>query len=144
MSVPQRDEPSLVMWRSWRAWELAAGCVAAGCLQSASGDARIRVQGTVALNGKAITKGTVLFAQVGGRDVASARLCAGGTFEVSLLPGDYGAAVRWYADERPTDDPNQVFTPKSLVPEKYTDTATSGLTVTVARGMPAVQLDLSP
>ena len=137
-------------WRSpsgvWPAWQLMAMMIvamaAAGC--SSGRDAgRIRVAGSVSFDGKPLGHGAVLFARTGDRDVASTPIRAGGAFTVALLPGDYDVAVRCFAAADSTQTSADWESPKSLIPEKYVDAATSGLKVTAAAGMPPIRLELA-
>jgi len=143
MSVRVLPKP-LLAWRGWTVMTLIVACAVAGCARTSDDGGRVRVRGTVAYRGEPVPRGTVLFASVGSRDVASTPIREGGAFEVLLLPGDYGAAVRCFADEQPTENPALWSSPKSLLPEKYADAATSGLTVTAAVGMKPIRLEIVP
>jgi len=101
------------------------------------------MSGSVVFDGKPLSHGSVLFARIGDRDVASAPIRSGGTFMATLLPGDYAVAVRCLERVELTDSTPDWVQPKSLIPEKYTDTKTSGLQVTASPGMPPLRLDLA-
>jgi hypothetical protein len=115
---------------------------AAGCSASSRDRGRIRVSGSVSFDGKPLAHGSVLFAGSGEGDVASAPIRSDATFVATLLPGDYAVAVRCLERSELTASTPDWVQPKSLIPEKYTDTKTSGLKVTASAGMPPIRLDL--
>lgn len=114
-----------------------------GCSSSSRDRGRIRVAGSVAFEGTPLDHGSVLFARIGDRDVASAPVRPGGRFTVSLLPGDYDIAVRCVASATTAEPAMDWSEPKSLIPEKYADAKASGLKVIAAPGMPPITLDLA-
>lgn len=114
-----------------------------GCSSSSRDRGRIRVSGSVACDGEPLGHGSVLFARVSDRDVASSPIRPGGKFTASLLPGNYDIAVRCVASSTTSDATVDWAEPKSLIPERYGDAKTSGLKVTAAAGMQPIQLDLS-
>ncbi len=125
-------------------------CSAASFVGCGSGNklGTIPIEGTVTYQGKPLTKGIVSYlpAQSGVGRTASGPLDAEGKFILTtqvkhdgVVKGEYKIVVHSY-DENP-DEPqtreereargNQPVKPKSLIPEKYTNPATSGLTDTV-------------
>lgn len=133
-----------VVWTALRVITAVIVVVAAvGCSSSSRDRGRIRVSGWVAFDGKPLGHGNVLFARIGDRDVASAPIRPGGTFMAALLPGDYAVAVRCLERSEVTESTPDWAQPKSLIPEKYTDTKSSGLKVTASVGMAPLRIDLA-
>ncbi|NQT40391.1 MAG: carboxypeptidase regulatory-like domain-containing protein [Planctomycetes bacterium] len=114
------------------------------------------VSGRVAVGGKPVTKGAIVFENPQAGISVNAELADDGTYTVrshqreGLPPGTYQVAVRPTAfggEEAPlVTDPNaQPSVAKSDIPEKYQSVATSGLTATVKKGdNPPFDFDLKP
>ncbi len=103
------------------------------------------VSGTVTYKGKPVPRGTISFQPVdpNGR-IATAAIQPDGTFTLQTenpgdgaLPGQYNVVI---SAREGDDEPPPDFAvagaprPKSLVPEKYGNPPTSGLTATVEEG----------
>ncbi|MEI6239215.1 MAG: hypothetical protein WCR51_02385 [Planctomycetia bacterium] len=125
----------------------ALGCVAAfvlaGC-GSGDRDGLVRVAGRVLFEGKPLPTGMVLFAPESNRGAGTARIDAGGRFATRLTPGNYVVVVRATNGADMMDKDGNFIQANSLVPVKYCDAGTSGLTLTVAPGMKSVELALEP
>lgn len=118
----------------------------AGCGSNSKFDT-IPIKGTVTYKGKPLTKGIVTYlpAKSGVGRTANGPLDANGAFIMTthakhdgVAPGDYNIVVFCYdeSSEAPQtreerEAKGQAFKQKSLIPEKYTNPATSGLTDTV-------------
>jgi hypothetical protein len=111
-------------------------------------DAKLR--GQVTLDGKAVPRGTVSFAPIGGGPIAYSRIDTDGSYsaqtgrEVGLPAGDYVVTV--IANELPTvETPPGVPPPdgKPITPEWYRSKETSGLKFTVKRGKNEFNLELT-
>ncbi len=109
-----------------------------------------KVSGTVAYRGKPVAAGTLIF-EVAGARPAHGRIVDGKIVEVTTYAAGDGvplglARIAVYAT--PPEDPaaaaksqeRDVF--KSLIPAKYNDPATSGLTLQVVAGENTLTLDL--
>ncbi|WP_339734654.1 hypothetical protein [uncultured Gimesia sp.] len=104
-----------------------------------------RVKGTVTLDGKPLTSGSVQFTPDKNRGTTG-RMALGninedGTFELMTIRAGDGAQVGYHlvaieCYESAAFDPNQPVnqTPKSLIPKRYTDPKTSKLTAEVKSG----------
>lgn len=121
----------------------------------------VQVTGQVTLDGKPVGAAAVTLMPEGGGRPASGATDASGAFKLSTftagdgaLPGDYTAVVTKYESKAGAAAPAteggsdglmgampQVT--KSLLPEIYASPKTSGLKVSVKKGMPAIQLGLS-
>jgi len=121
----------------------------AGC--GSSGRETIEVQGTVTLDGQALADAAVMFSGPEGASPATARTDAQGRFTIQAVPGSNSAAVSKtqtpgnaaVGEDGLMPATGAVAAPVSLVPKRYADFRTSGLTVEVAGGMAAVELKLS-
>lgn len=67
-----------------------------------------------------------------------------GYYSLSLRPGTYQVAVVAKDGVDTMDAKNGLVLAKSLIPEKYTDVSSSGLTATVERGKNVLDFDLGP
>jgi hypothetical protein len=100
----------------------------------------VRIEGVVLLDGSPLRSetGALNFAAQKGTSTGSARIQPDGSFTVDLMPGEYLVAVRV------TDGYDQLGEAgkpprraKSLIPERYAEPGTSGLTVAaVAKATP--------
>lgn len=125
------------------------------CLISATGCGRrptlAPVSGRVTLDGRPLAFGSVMIQPTGG-PAARGRIQPDGSFTVgTFAPGDgaiVGPAtvrVACYEQQRPgaTAQQGEPTLGKSLIPEKYTQFETSGITTSVAAGMPPLEIPLS-
>ena len=107
------------------------------------------VSGRVTLDGSPVSQGTVAFEPQAGGMLARGALDADGNYELmtnqveGVAPGKY--RVKVLAQERSPDPPDGGLPPpgKLLVPEKFTQVATSGLTFEVALGRNRIDIELS-
>lgn len=106
---------------------------------------KVRVEGVVLLDGGPLRSetGALNFSAKAGTSTGGTRLSPDGSFTVDLVPGDYLVAVSV------TDGYDQLGEPgkpprkaKSLIPSRYDDPATSGITVTAKAGGAPVTLSL--
>jgi hypothetical protein len=111
----------------------------------------VPVSGRVTLDGKPLGFGSVMIQPTGG-PAARGTIQPDGSFAVgTFTPGDGAivgpASVRvaCYEQQRPGAPPPQgeLALGKSLIPEKYTQFETSGITATVAAGMAPLEIDLT-
>lgn len=116
----------------------------AGCSPSKESS----VTGRVTLDGSPLSQGTVAFEPQAGGMLAAGALDANGNYELltnqldGLTPGKY--RVKVLAWERTPDPPDGGLPPpgKLLVPEKYTQVTTSGLTFEVMPGKNRIDIEL--
>ena len=125
------------------------------CLVCAAGCGRrptlVPVSGRVTLDGKPLEFGSVMIQPTGGPAARGTIRPDGGFTVGTFAPGDgaiVGPAtvrVACYEQQRPGAPPPQgeLALGKSLIPEKYTQFETSGLTATVAAGMGPLAIDLT-
>jgi hypothetical protein len=129
---------------------LAVACllVLSGCGQR---PALVPVSGRVTLDGKPLKFGSVMIQPAAG-PAARGTIQADGSFTVGTFkPGDgaiVGPAtvrVACYEQQRPGAPAPQgeLALGKSLIPEKYTQFETSGITASVAAGMAPLEIGLS-
>lgn len=141
--------PDMLAGRTLRATLVVA------CLIGLSGCGRrpalAPVSGRVTLDGKPLEFGSVMIQPAAG-PAARGTIQADGSFTVgTFTPGDgaiVGPAtvrVACYEQQRPGGPPPQgeLALGKSLIPEKYTQFETSGITATVAAGMAPLEIGLS-
>ena len=135
-----------------RAWRRTSALMCGMALAFVSGCHRSsqesQVSGTVSLDGKQIGPGIVVFAPVGKGTPAMGPVDNGGSYsmstshELGLSSGKYkvGVSIR----EVPTNVKRGDRPPpgKSLIPEKYEDSATSGLQFDVAPGSNTINIEL--
>ena len=122
--------------------------VALGCSGS---NYQAEVSGTVTLDGKPIGPGVVIFAPAGGEtNPARGAIQPNGSYflktsrDVGLPPGKYQVSLQIV--ELPTNlapGERDMSPTKSLIPEKYTDTTTSGLEFEVTPGKNRVNIELT-
>lgn len=144
--------------RTWRALLLASVLVILGGCGKKGLDT-VRVTGTVKLDGKPMAGASVLFSPKAGGRPASATTDESGSFSLTTLTPNDGALVGEHAvgvtliqTKGATGDPNAPGLSGSLnaapasvqwiIPQKYANPTSSGLTVTVQSGMAPVVLDL--
>jgi hypothetical protein len=135
-----------------RGWFVISALMCGGAVVLGSGCHRSfqesQVSGTVSLDGKQIGPGIVVFAPAGKGTPAMGPVDNGGSYsmstshEVGLSAGKYkvGVSIR----EVPTNVKRGDRPPpgKSLIPEKYEDSATSGLQFDVAPGSNTINIEL--
>jgi hypothetical protein len=128
---------------------VAVGAVASG-LGGCGGDANMaRVKGRVTYDGQPLTTGEVSFSSVDGGRVAMSNIDSKGNYElrtsttvVGVPPGSYKVKILAVEQKSGMDQDGKPFPAKYLIPEKYGDVATSGLTATVEKGKPEINFDL--
>ena len=124
-----------------------------GCMDSVGTISNlVPVTGSVAFDGKPLPHGTILFDPDGGDGQPAVGKIVNGEFTMvttvsapGVVKGKY--RVRVESTEPFTPPPNAVPPfpeAKSLIPKKYNDLKTSGLTVEVEDGMVPVVFDLDP
>ncbi len=128
----------------------ALGAIPLGC--GSSGPEMASVHGKVTYNGQPVPKGTVSFqstAPEGGRN-ATGMINPDGTYTLQTEnPGDGAQLGEYRVAISARDDaildyiPKKPVPPKRLVPEKYENPDTSGLTATVKSGSNEVDFPLS-
>ncbi len=119
--------------------------VLGGCAKKDSRPGRVQVRGTVLRRGQLVADATVIFEPLGSTPAATGTTDKEGrfvltTFETNdgAVPGEYRVAVRkvqTVKSERPANAPDDLAMPtpdeKWLLPIKYGNTTTSGLTASV-------------
>lgn len=133
------------------AWAVLAaiGAATIGC--GAGGRETITVTGVVTLDGQALASAAVMFSGPEGGSPVTTSTDAAGKFTIQAVPGMNNVAVSKTSTSggpTPLDDgtmpadgiPSKVET---LVPVKYADFRTSGLSVDVKAGLAEVRLELS-
>lgn len=110
---------------------VAVLAIATGCSSGPKGPpGAVKVTGKVTCGGEPLPAGTVIF-QSGGGSSTTARIEAGGAFTTMLVPGEHTVVVSAKDGVDTMDEKGNPVPAKSLVPEKYASSKTSGLTVTV-------------
>jgi hypothetical protein len=102
----------------------------------------VEVNGTVTWDGHPLEKGGLVFGPTVNRGGGSAAIGSAGRFRIALDPGEYVVVVRCTDGPDSMDDQGNYIPAKSLIPEKYTDAKTSGLTLSVAPGIKPVEFVL--
>jgi hypothetical protein len=104
------------------------------------GDGRVHLPtapaaGVVTYRGKPLSKGRIIFVHLSGQAVAT-DLAADGTFNLAAFQGKNQVAIECCAPDQPKPNPNSRFAlaVKSLIPVRYTEPGTSGLTLDVKSG----------
>lgn len=122
---------------------VAVACLAgAGCSRVPPPPAgSVWVTGSVRFAGVPLEKGVVQFFATSGQGSGSGRIVAG-AFGFYVRPGDYAVAV--IAEDAPgyEDERGRFVPPKSRIPPRYSDIATSGLQASVSANRRHVTLDL--
>jgi len=130
---------ALVRWSGGRRAVGAAGCVLAASLLvgcGANGPELAPLSGTISLDGQPLPHGLVQFVPASGAGPAAVGSIAAGRFTAETggrrgaVPGRY--LVRVEARAKPVDETDTL--PKSLVPARYGDPATSGIVAEVVVG----------
>ena len=131
---------------------LCAACLVGLLAQAGCGrrPTLVPVSGRVTLDGKPLEFGSVMIQPTGGPAARGTVRPDGGFTVGTFAPGDgaiVGPAtvrVACYEQQRPGAPPPQgeLALGKSLIPEKYTQFETSGITATVAAGMGPLEIDL--
>jgi hypothetical protein len=141
---------------------LTLSICAAGCGSSAQSDrpATYPVSGTVTMNGQPVADANVNFQLADGSRSASGVTNSQGRFELTTfaagdgaLPGEYLVAITQFEkppkgagvpDDHPDYNPTLGdFVPRNLLPEKYANPQTSGLTATVSESGATVSFELT-
>jgi hypothetical protein len=125
-------------------------CVAGGCGPKDTRVRRVPVSGTVFYKGTPVADADVVFDPAGATPAAAGKTDASGRYRLTTfdtddgaVPGEYNVAVRKVqvisggkpanaSDDYAGPPPNE----KWLLPAKYGQSATSGLTATVKEGQP--------
>lgn len=107
------------------------------------GDGRVKlptapVAGTVSYQGKPLTKGRIIFFHPSGQ-AAAADLAPDGAFNLVAFQGMNQVAISCFETDQPivTNNPHgraSLSPPKSLIPARYVEPGTSGLTFEVKPG----------
>jgi hypothetical protein len=117
---------------------------AAGCGRRAS---LVPVQGRVTLDGKPLDTGAVMLQPKAG-PAAQARIAADGTFRLGTFKPDDGAmpgtaTVRVTCRKMLTKPGVEPAYGPSLIPERYNQFGTSGITVEITAGMAPLEIPLT-
>lgn len=139
--------------RLYQLWAIAGLLGVVGCLESAGTISNlVPVTGSIALDGKPLSHGTIMFDPEGSEGQPAVGQIVNGEFTMvttvsapGVVQGKY--RVRVESTELVKRPPNAVPPfpeAKSLIPKKYNDLKTSGLTVEVEQGMVPVTFDLDP
>jgi hypothetical protein len=148
--------------RGWFVLAVVGTVFAFGCEQAADRPATYPVTGQVTLNGEPVDGATVTFVPSGEGQAASAVTDASGNYALSTfgaddgaVPGQYNVKIVKYPGSEPAaagaggeytdemyqegyggaaDTGEEAAEPENLLPEKYADASTSGLTATVQEG----------
>lgn len=116
----------------------AVGVLVAGCGPRLPAG-KVRFVGTVTRGGSPVTVGGVNFMAVEGTETGTGRIQPDGSFEATLSPGSFKVAVT--ASKGVVDaKTGRVDGLEWLVPQKYADARTSGLSIEVSQGMSPVSL----
>lgn len=115
-----------------------------GCSETPTIPKTVEVSGTVTLDGKPLTEGTVNFSSSSTGDAAIAELKEGGRFLFGngVLPGTYRVTITGPVNNTP---PAPDVTPpvlKFIIPSKYTDPASTDLKATVSAESSEFKFDL--
>lgn len=100
------------------------------------GDGRVKlptasVTGTVTYQGKPLGTGRIIFYHPSGQ-AAGVDLTTDGSFGLAAFQGNNQIAIECFAPEQPSANvKGRSLARKSLIPERYTDYRTSGLTLEV-------------
>lgn len=133
-------------------WLPAVFCLAmlVGC--GPEGRETVPVSGTVTLDGTAVADAGVMFTGPEGGNPVATTTDASGNFSLDAVPGSNQVAVSKSKTigeaPAPSDDgtmPEDTGAPPEvewIIPMKYANYRTSGLTVDVSKGMEPVRLDL--
>jgi hypothetical protein len=137
-----------LFFRLGPALSVALGLLVSGCGSGSGDPSLVSVSGTVTHSGNPVAGATVTFHALEGSGSAFGMTDADGVYSLTTAPGNSGARPGDYAvtitkieisggDDLPEDHPDYGKKPlarqsaKSVLPEKYGDPKSSGLTVTV-------------
>jgi hypothetical protein len=150
--------PTPIRGRDPGTWRLLAGLLAAAAVGCGTPKpATAPIAGRVLVDGKPLAEAAVLFEPVAGGVPARGSTRADGSFTLSTFGRDDGALVgrhRVAISKVTTGDvavdefgleaslPKPGVEPKSVLPRRYADPATSGLEATVEAGGTAVEFSL--
>ncbi|MCS7237827.1 MAG: carboxypeptidase-like regulatory domain-containing protein [Thermoguttaceae bacterium] len=122
--------------------------VVLGC-GGGSGRSTVTVTGQVLLDGSPVPGATVMFTGPQGASPVTATTDSSGNFRIEAVPGPNGVAVSKVeagggageAELAPAEG-TEAAPRKSLLPEKYGNPKTSGITIEVKPGMAPVKIEL--
>lgn len=104
------------------------------------GDGRVKlptapVAGTVTYQGKPLGFGKIIFFHPSGQ-AAGSNIAADGAFKLTAYQGQNRVAIECFEADRPgsTKARSRMMTDKSLIPDRYANYSTSGLTFEVKPG----------
>jgi hypothetical protein len=144
-----------ILRSGWCFWAIVAvvGACIAGCGHQTGPTAGVKtypVTGTVTYQGKPLPEATVMFRSTDGQYTASGRTDLEGKYRLTTAsPGDGAPAgeyrVAIIAIEAPPADEEEKPgpPPKSLIPTKYNQPETSGLTAVVAEKENVIDFNLT-
>jgi hypothetical protein len=125
------------------------GCVLVGC--DGPSEKMEPVEGSIRFEGKALTKGTVIFKPDTAKGNTTPHEPRGvihgsGRYKMTTHPRD-GAPTGWYnvaviSLEQPKDPSNPYARPKSLIPDRFGNVEESGLSIEVRKNAPLGAYDL--
>jgi hypothetical protein len=137
--------------KRWRNVAVVVSAFLAIALGGCGGTYESTVSGTVSLDGKKLTVGTVSFHPIAGGPASYAQVNSDGAYAVQtgreqgLKSGDYFVTVE--ANERPAEMRSQDGGPpavgKRITPHWYSAKQTSGLRYTVKGGRNTINLELT-
>jgi hypothetical protein len=119
------------------------------CCLSGCGGKAASVSGVVTFDGKPVTRGTVSFSPTAGGQKAIGVIDENGNYELStnreqgLEAGTYNAAVSSRERGAVGDGGGPPMPGKYLVPQRFSDANTSGLTFDVQRGSNRIDIALT-
>lgn len=109
----------------------------------------VRVTGHVTYDGQPLTTGEISFSSVDGGRIAMSGIDSKGNYELrtsttvaGVAPGNYKVKIVAVEQQSGMSDDGKPFPAKRLIPEKYGDVATSGLTATVEKGKSKIDFDV--
>jgi len=164
--MSQKIRRCLLTVRGWQ-W-VAVGLLSvalAGCDSARTGDPNdVKVSGTVTFDGKPLPSatGVIMFRTSSGGTAGAGPIDADGHYTVSLPPGTYQVAVSCTAAPtmssmptggpgEPGSDPPAPGSPlpgtpslESVIPAKYSNPETSGLTATIDKAQSGLDFALTP
>ena len=131
-------------------WLCVAVTAVASGLGGCGGDPNLtRVKGRVTYAEQPLTTGEVSFSSEDGRRTAMGNIDSNGNYElrtsttvVGVPFGSYKVRITAVEQKSGMDQAGKPFPAKHLIPEKYGDVATSGLTATVEKGKPEINFAL--
>lgn len=121
---------------------IALGLTSCGCSGVRTAHGKVRVSGKVTYEGRPLGRGTVTFS---GKDNLSGMSAIDpyGRYSLQVFPGNYDVAIRCEGPGETAS--NGRFIPgKSLIPQRYDDIRTSGLSVSVGKARQQENFELTP